>query len=208
MSLPYHISLAPEKDMLLMAPCEALSSLRKEETHVHEEAVTLPANREIILETVNGNGIEIITEFDLPENGILEMKILRSSDNTEYTKITVCRNRGAFHFAKNELYSVLSLDCTHSQLAIHSDNKFLAPSAPDSEEFRLYPDEKIKLHVFIDRSSVDVFCNDRVCISKIVYPTKNDSIGVSVPSLAVDGEMLSVDAWEMDAIDPSDLTAL
>lgn len=209
MTLPYHITLAKDKDLIQVSPAEGLKTLRNNETHRHIDNINMPANQEVVLNDVQGNTIELIAEFDIPDSGILEMKVLRSPDLSEYTKISVYRYRGSWgRFTEQKPYSVVSLDCSHSQLSLHSEDRLLVPSAPDSEEFRLYPDEKIKLHIFIDRSHLDIFCNDRVCINKIVFPVREDSIGFSVTSCATDGKMLSLDAWNLNSIDSTDLSLL
>ena len=42
----------------------------------------------------------------------------------------------------------------------------------------LPPGEPLRLHVFLDRSVIEVFCGGRACLSARVYPTRPDSNGV------------------------------
>ncbi|MHC4645691.1 MAG: GH32 C-terminal domain-containing protein [Planctomycetota bacterium] len=43
--------------------------------------------------------------------------------------------------------------------------------------FELAPNELLKLHVFLDRSIMEVFVNGRQCITQRLYPTRDDSDG-------------------------------
>ena len=42
----------------------------------------------------------------------------------------------------------------------------------------LPPDGALRLHVFLDRSVIEVFCGGRACLTARVYPTRPDSTGV------------------------------
>ena len=44
----------------------------------------------------------------------------------------------------------------------------------------LAQDELLELRVFIDRSVIEVFANDRQCLTVRVYPGREDSRGVSL----------------------------
>ena len=62
------------------------------------------------------------------------------------------------------------------------------------------PDEFLKLRVFVDRSIVEVFVNDKQCIAVRVYPGREDSTGVSVLSQGQGSRIISLDAWQMKSI--------
>ena len=132
------------------------------------------------------------------------MKVLRSPDASEYTKITFYRNRGTMIEGRwDNPLSVLALDCEHTTL---KPSRYV--SAPDSEEYRLDPDEGLELHIFLDKSIIDLFGNDRTCISKRVYPSREDSIGISVTAIGADSKLVSLDAWEMSGIDQTSLDGI
>jgi beta-fructofuranosidase len=40
--------------------------------------------------------------------------------------------------------------------------------------------EPLRLHIFVDRSIVEVFVNERVCLTSRIYPTRDDAIGITV----------------------------
>ena len=61
-------------------------------------------------------------------------------------------------------------------------------------------DEPLKLRVFIDKSAVEVFVNGKQCVGVRVYPSRDDSIGVSLRSQSQDSRLKSLDAWQMKNI--------
>ena len=51
--------------------------------------------------------------------------------------------------------------------------------------------------MFIDKSIVEVFVNGKQCVAMRVYPGREDSVGVSLRCQGQDGELKSLDAWQM-----------
>ena len=62
--------------------------------------------------------------------------------------------------------------------------------------------EPLELRVFIDRSVIEIFANDRQCLTLRVYPERDDSRGVSVFARGADARLLSLDCWQMRSIWP------
>jgi beta-fructofuranosidase len=54
----------------------------------------------------------------------------------------------------------------------------------------------------IDRSIIEVFANDRQCLTVRTYPSRDDSRGVSVFAKGGDAELVSLRAWQMRSIWP------
>ena len=63
--------------------------------------------------------------------------------------------------------------------------------------FELLPGESLKLHIFLDRSVLEVFANGRQCVTQRIYPTRSDSIGVALFSRGRSVDVKSLDAWDM-----------
>jgi beta-fructofuranosidase len=61
-------------------------------------------------------------------------------------------------------------------------------------------DEPHRLRVFVDKSVVEVFVNDRQCVAVRVYPDRDDSVGVSFRSQGREAVLKSLDAWQMKNI--------
>ena len=60
--------------------------------------------------------------------------------------------------------------------------------------------ETLKLRVFIDKSVVEVFVNGKQALAVRVYPSRDDSTGISLRAQAQDAELISLDAWQMKSI--------
>lgn len=201
MSLPRRLTLYGEKkDLLAQAPAGDYTSLRY--NHQHVEEVDLPANEEVVLSTVQGDVMEIEAVFAPDNVPALEMNVLRSPGKEEYTRIAFLRQRGDLHF---ETLGELGWNDAHESVAIldamnGSMRADVLALAPETVAWYLAPGEPLRLHVFIDKSIVEVFVNDTVCLSARVYPSREDSVGVSLRSLGKNSRLLSLDAWHMRCI--------
>ncbi len=61
---------------------------------------------------------------------------------------------------------------------------------------------RLKLHVFLDKSVMEVFVNDgRACVTRVVYPGEND-LGVEVFAEGGRATLVSLDVWRMTSIWP------
>ena len=63
--------------------------------------------------------------------------------------------------------------------------------------FELAPGEPLQLRVFLDRSVVEVFANDRQAVMRRIYPTREESRGVVLFSRGGVARVRFVEAWEM-----------
>ena len=63
--------------------------------------------------------------------------------------------------------------------------------------FELLPGESLKLRIFLDRSVLEVFANERQCVTQRIYPTRGDSLGVTLFSRDGSVDVKSLDAWDM-----------
>ena len=62
--------------------------------------------------------------------------------------------------------------------------------------------EPLRLRIFVDRSLIEAFANGRQCLTVRVYPTLEDSRGVSVFARGSGARLASLDAWQMRSIWP------
>jgi beta-fructofuranosidase len=74
------------------------------------------------------------------------------------------------------------------------------PRAPETAPILLANDEPLKLRVFIDKSVVEVFVNGKQALAVRVYPSRNDSVGVSLKAQGKDSELKLLEAWQMKSI--------
>ncbi len=72
----------------------------------------------------------------------------------------------------------------------------------DDKTLRMAPPEELtslRLRVFIDRSVVEVFANERQVVMRRIYPTRQDSVGVRLFARGGAAQVRVWRAWEMDA---------
>jgi beta-fructofuranosidase len=91
----------------------------------------------------------------------------------------------------------LSLDAEASSLSVDVESRGVQTAAPG-----LGGGEPLKLRVFLDRSVVEVFASGRLCITKRVYPTRQDARGVALFARGGDARVRSMDVWRMAPIWP------
>ncbi|MDA0196831.1 MAG: glycoside hydrolase family 32 protein [Bacteroidetes bacterium] len=202
MTLPRRLTLLPEGslDNLGQEPAGDYASLRYHPQKVGP--MTLPANKEIVLDGVQGKAMEIIAEIDPKESSMIELDVFRSSDEAEVTRILFYKSNGY----SNRSASRTSEDFGKyfSSISIESSKSSLLPDirsrAPETAQVFIDEDETVKLHVFIDKSVVEVFVNGRQCVAQRVYPTLANSDGVSLRAQGTDAELVSLEAWQMKSI--------
>ncbi len=195
MSLPIQLNLLP-KDQLAIKPFEALNSLRG--PVVEKKKIALPANKEIVLDNLVGNSSEFRFVINRQKADIIELKVLRSNDDAEYSRIAFYANRGYMaHGFDKQRFSVIELDTSHSSLI----NSGIRPT--EQAQVLVDVDKPIEIRVFVDKSIVEVFVNNRQLVLARVYPTKEDSQSVSIRALGENAVLESVEAWSMKAIFPT-----
>lgn len=201
MTLPRRLTLLSDNEVGV-EPAGDISSLRYD--HQHIEGLTLPANEEVVLEKVRGNAMEISVEIAASAekvgaglvSPVLELNVLRSPNREEYTRIAFFRGRGRKAFYDKERgEGLITIDSSYS-----STRPDALLRAPETASVMLDHDEPLKLRVFIDRSSVEVFVNGRQCLAVRAYPGREDSVGVSLRSQGRDSMLTQLDAWQMKSI--------
>ena len=192
MTLPRRLTLVGNED-LRCVPAGDIESLRGENRRL--EGVTLPANQEIVLDKIQGNAIEIIAEIDPGGAPMLEMNVLRSPNKEEYTRIAFFKNRGYRDRSGRGQQSLITIDSSYASTAAD-----VVCRGPETAPVYLGPEEPLTLRVFIDRSVVEVFVNDKQCVAVRVYPEREDSLGVSFRAQGRDATLKSLDVWQMENI--------
>lgn len=192
MTLPRRMTLTG-KDNLGIEPAGSVESLRY--NHQHVDAMNLPANQEFILDNIRGKTMEIVAEINLNNAPMVEMNVLRSPNREEYTRIAFFFKRGYSYpnrYGDKRHYSLISIDSSYSSLLPD-----VLSRAPETAPVSLEEKESLKLRVFIDKSVIEVFVNGRQAVAMRVYPSRKDSLGVSLRSQGRNAELKSLDAWQM-----------
>lgn len=181
LSLPRVLSLGDDGLLRMDVPKE-IEALRYGE--VRKGPLTVESGTEVALEGVAGNSLELLVEMEGAEASHFGVKVCASPDGQEETSI--------FYDAGERL---LKVDTRRSG---PDDTPKIVEAAP----FGLKPGERLKLHVFVDKSVVEVFANSRQAIARRIYPSRPDSIGVRVFSAAGDARVHSLKAWKITPSNP------
>ena len=203
MSVPQRMTLAEDKS-LHIEPIETLASLRKDARQVGR--TVLPANKELVFDAIHGKSMELEVEIDPRDARWVQLSVLRSPDAQEKTTLTFYNLAGRFSAAP-QTQGYLVLDTAYSSFSsevwVRPPEKALlarrGTKAPGKETFSAEP---LRLRVFVDRSVVEVFANEKLFMAARVYPTRVDSMGVSLKACGREAVLQSLKAWQLKPIWP------
>jgi len=164
---------------LVQQPARELESLRREKFHIVNASVN-DVNQKIRETRTNGEVYEFEAEFRPGPGDDIGFRLRRSKDAETWV---------GFDAVHRELY----VDRTRSGEVSFSKD------FPGRHSARLEHNESIKLHVFVDRSSVEVFANDgeRVLSERIYPPPGSD--GIELYSQGASGSVVSLTIWELNS---------
>ncbi len=180
MTLPYELRLRtfPEGMRLVQTPVEELKSLRGAGQRWEDVTVSPGTNP---LAGVSGTTLEIVVEFELGTASAFGLKV-RKGDSRQTTV--------GYDVAAGELF----VDRTAAgDAGIDGFGQvFAAPLPPE--------DDRVKMHVFVDACSVEVFGNDgRAVITALIFPEPESN---AVELYAEGGEVRvnSLEVYELSSI--------
>jgi beta-fructofuranosidase len=163
----------------------------------HVGETQLPANQDVVFDTVAGRQAEIVVSIDPQGAREVCLDVCRSPDAAEHTSIRFLQEgylqRGSFETPHYD--HALMLDTGRSSLLPD-----VMARPPEVAPFDLAKGELLELRVFVDRSVVEVFANGTQCLAVRVYPEREDSIGVALRAQGQDAVMKSMDVWQMKSI--------
>ena len=189
MTLPRVLDLDAQGTMTIR-PAEELNALRFAEQR--RQNVQLDEKLQLFPDLA-GDCLELSVTAELGMARSMSLEVRRSPSGEETTVVTYDHERG-----------VLAIDTSHSTLdpsivsrtfcmRANDDNpKVTAQEAP----FQLRGGEPLKLRVFLDASILEVFANDRQCVTQRIYPTRKDSVGVGLRSVG-NARVTSLIGWQM-----------
>ena len=181
MSLPRVLWL-DENNELRMRPIEELELLRYHEQTL--ENLTIEANSEQTLKSIQGDTIELLIEMVPDSAKQCGVKVCCSPDGEEQTLVY-------YDAAERKL----KIDTRQSSLGE-------GPKSVEGGPFELKQGEILRLQVFVDKSVVEVFANERQAVMRRIYPTREDSVGVALFSNGGATQVKSVKAWDMMPSNP------
>ncbi|MDQ8736910.1 glycoside hydrolase family 32 protein [Paenibacillus sp. LHD-38] len=176
-ALPRELELTAS-GKLAMRPIPEFKELRGR----HSGQADLSAEGDGLRTGIEGRALELIAEFDLTgAESPFGIGVLRSEDGREETRIIV-----------DPIAQQITIDRSHSSLSP------LPHSMPITGNYEA-KEGRLKLHVFVDHSTVEVFCNETTCLSARVYPTLEQSTGVRLYGKPAHASTTQFDIWELSA---------
>ena len=191
MTIPRVISIS-SRNVLEIHPAVEMEKLRHD--HRVLKDLHLPEGSSIRIPSFSGDCIELNLEVEVSRNSKFVLKVCCSKLNDEETAII-------FDSKKN----ILKIDTSRSTL----DKNVFRPDVmaryqgkqsdmPVQEApFRLESDELLNLRVFLDRSILEVFSNNRQAITQRIYPINRDSKNIDVRSIGGSSKIVRLDLWQM-----------
>ena len=156
MTVPRELHVKDGK--LLTTPVKELETLRKSETSYQNLTITKKSS----LKNINGATGELITTIDAKNSFDIELR----SGGSEKTVLS--------YNAQTNIFKI-----NRAKSGVFVESKNMAGMKTVEREVKLNPADEIKLQIFLDRSSIEVFINDgEAVMSTRVYP-KNTSTGIN-----------------------------
>lgn len=189
MSLPRHLWLGDD-GILHMAPVKELESLRFNPRR--KENIALTAGSELVLDDVRGDCLELALEIQPGQAKEVGVKIRRSPNGEEETPVLYDSVAGTLRveLAKSSEKPYLQ----HLEFIMGGPN---GPVTKQEAPLVLASGEPLRLRIFIDRSIIEIFANERQAITQRIDPSRNDSLGISLISNGGDAAVTALDAWDM-----------
>ncbi|MDW8322006.1 MAG: glycoside hydrolase family 32 protein [Armatimonadota bacterium] len=179
-SLPRQVSLSPD-GRLLFEPVAELRQLRRERASL--PAQTLRSGEEVALKSLTGDRWELRVEIQPQEAQQCGMRLVHTADEGQVTTIAFSQAEGK-----------LSIDRTRSSR--YEEVARDIRSAP----FSLKDGEILRLHVFVDRSVLEVYANGHTCLTSRIYP---QGTGGYQPYLFAEGgsaQLTRIEGWTLEAV--------
>ncbi|MGA2248172.1 MAG: GH32 C-terminal domain-containing protein [Verrucomicrobiota bacterium] len=183
MSIPREVGLrqTAEGIRLVQKPAREMESLRDQHYQFKGGALA-EANAWLTGNHIAGQQLEIAVEFGPARAGVEGVRVLKGEK--EATIIGVDRDRGQV-FVDRTQSGIVTF---HPKFSGRYDAPLATPGA------------RVKLHIFVDAGSVEVFANDGERVfTCLVYPSA-DSRGVEFFQSGNDAKIRSVEAWTLKSV--------
>lgn len=181
MSLPRVLSLS-DAGTLEVEPVPELTVLRR--NHRQLSNLRMSPDTSIALDEVGGECLEILATFDPGDANALGVKVCCSPDDDEQTLL---------FYSPGDKCLVLDADRSSVNPDVVSRGVQRGPLELAAHEF-------LTLHIFIDRSVIEIFANNRQCLTKRIYPARQDSRDVHLFARGGTAKLKSIDVWDLAAI--------
>jgi beta-fructofuranosidase len=179
MSLPREVVFRND-GTLGFRPATELSCLRGAEWRLSDQMIS--STRFQPLDDAHGDMLEVQVQIELSGASSCGLVLRAAPDGSERTTIFYDHEQG-----------VLGIDSTRSSQDADAIGDIRAG------DFRLHEGEPLELHVFLDRSVIEVFANQRACVTSRIYPSRPDSQGVGLFAHG-DAHLRTARIWHLRSI--------
>ena len=197
-TLPRVLSLA-EDNSLRLEPAPELQSLRTNPRHREN----LVVSGELPLDGVRGDCLEISAVIEPDDAREFGLKVRCSPGGEEQTVILCAPGDKTLkvEFGRATLNQAVKYPIAYPDWAkaqqLPEEKRFTKEQVAPLE---LKPGEPLRLRVFLDRSVLEVFANERQCVTQRIYPTRRDSLGVALVSRGGGMKVKSLDVWDVHPV--------
>jgi beta-fructofuranosidase len=180
MSLPLQVSLAPDR-RLILRPVEELQSLRRQ--HWDFENLDLIPGGGGFTGEAGGDCLEILAEFEPDAEAEFGLKVRCSPDGEEQTRIVYQseRKRLLIEPERSSLSTVVDRDIRKAPVELDENGR-------------------LRIHIFLDRSVLEIFANDKTCLVGRIYPTRPDSQNLELFVRRGRARLVRMDVWRLASI--------
>jgi fructan beta-fructosidase len=178
-SIPRVLTLKRSSEGIRLVQNPVIEMRKLRDQHYHLENENVAGDSALLADRVAGDTLEIQAEFHLGSATEFGFKVRRGSSEETLVGYDV-RNKQIF------------IDRTHSGKVEFS------PDFPGRHAGALSPqNETVRLHIFIDRCSAEVFGNDgRTVLTELIFPDSN-SQGIQPYSRNGHAKLVSLDIWKL-----------
>jgi beta-fructofuranosidase len=186
LTIPRVLSLDDNND-LMMEPVEELKSLRYDP--IFHDNISIDDSEKKI-ENLKSDSLEIHVSIKPDDSIEFGLKVLQSPDGKEVTSIVYDVEKSVLRvdLSKTSLDASLMKDHWHP----------LIQEAP----LNLSENETLDLHVFIDKSVLEIFVNKKLCLTHRVFPSLKESQDITIFSVGGKIEVTEFNAWKMHPSNP------
>jgi beta-fructofuranosidase len=181
LSLPRVLWLGDD-GALRMRPAEELDRLRYNPRTLAD--LSIADGADLALPDVRGDSLELNVELLPGAATQCGVKVCCSPDGAEETRIVY-----------DAAAQALQVDTRRSSTGE-------GPKVVESAPLALAPGEPLRLRVYVDRSFVEVFANDRQAVARRIYPARPDSLGVALFARGGAAQASRIQAYEMMPANP------
>lgn len=197
MSLPRVLSLGQD-GLPQITPAKELQSLRRNPRSV--ASIPLKADCDTIVPNVQGDSLELAVEIDPGQARETGLKVRCSSDGVEETIISynAVSKKLKIDMSRSTLRADVAYGVTPLDMAFRNDPRAGEyPQGTVEAPLELRPGETLKLRVFLDKPLMEVFANDRQCVTQQIFPASRNAAGIKAFARGGDATLRAGEAWDM-----------